>query len=73
MGPLQCDDGVDHVKESQKWDFLNRFVTDFVRMDQELAQAFLQHKIVPKVDIAMKRKGARKCSRYKPIKENDIS
>ena len=41
---------------------LNRFVTDFVPVDPKLAQPFSQHKTVPKADIAMKRKGVRKCS-----------
>jgi hypothetical protein len=40
-----------------------------VRVDPKLAQPFLQHKIVPKTDIATKRKGVRKWSWNKPSRE----
>jgi len=35
---------------------VNRFVTDFVRVDPKLVQPFSQHKIAPKADITTKKK-----------------
>ena len=40
-----------------------------MRVDPKLAQPFSTNKIAPMADIAMKRKGARKCSRNKPSGE----
>ena len=40
-----------------------------MRVDPKLAQPFSQHKIVPKADIAMKRKGVRNCFWNEPSGE----
>jgi hypothetical protein len=57
------------VAVGEKWDFLNRFVWDFVCAGQELKQAHAPYKMSPMSNIAVLRKGVRECSRNTPSGE----